>query len=238
MGPGQATKVANCKGGCDWSGRCEIYTPLCISCCWHRHYKIIDFDRVDLSNLNRQILYTTADIGERKAERAAERLRDLNPQINIEAIVDEVVPENIAALLGTFDFIVEGGNSPAARNLVNEYCLQVSKPYVHASAQFSYGYVFSVVPQKRTACFACFFPNDHQRQESTGAVPVNVLSVQIAGSLGAVEVIKWFLGYRDNMIVNRRLCFSSLLLSENFEYIDQPRRRDCPICSKHYNCPQ
>lgn len=132
------------------------------------------------------------------------------------------------------EFIVEGGDSPFARNLVNEYCLKNNKPFVHASAQFSYGYVFSVVPEKKTACFACFFPDDYKREDHTGPVPVNVLSTSVAGSLGATEVFKWFLGYKNNMIVNKRLCFSSLLLSEEFKYKKQTRRLSCPVCSKHY----
>jgi len=177
--------------------------------------RVIDADSVELSNLNRQTLYSTSDIGCYKAERAAVVLKEPNPEVAIEGVVHRVDADNISGLLGGCDFVVEGGDSPAVRNLGNEYCLRTKVPYVHASAQFSYGYVFSVVPEWKAACFASFFPNDHTRQESTGPVPVNVLSVQVAGTLGAVEVIKWSLGYRDNMIVNKRFCFSSLLLTRN-----------------------
>lgn len=196
--------------------------------------RLIEFDRVELSNLNRQILYRTSDIGLAKGQIAAKTLRDLNPEVNLELVEEKVAPDNIGDLLDGFDFIVEGGDSPAGRNLVNCHCLNTGQPYVHASAQFSYGYVFSVVPAQKTACFACFFPTDHTRQEHTGAVPVNVLATSTAGSLGAAEVFKWFLGYRDQMIINRRLCFSSLLMSGEFGYEDQPRRPDCPICSRYY----
>lgn len=196
--------------------------------------RIIDFDRVELSNLNRQTLYSTLDIGRYKVEAACEKLTALNPGIAIDPIIDELTLTNADTLLESFDFIVEGGRSPWGRNVVNEYCLRTKKPFVHASAQFSYGYVFSVIPTEETACFVCFFPTEYQRQESTGAVPVNVLSVQLAGTLGAAEVLKWFLGYKDKLIVNRRLCFSSLLLSGKFELFFQSRRNDCPICSKYY----
>lgn len=198
------------------------------------HLRIIEFDEVELSNLNRQTLYSTKDVGKPKGLVATNNLMALNPDTQIEWVNERINENNIDELLEGCEFIVEGGDSPHGRNLVNEYCLSAGKPYVHASAQYNYGYCFSVVPTKKTACFACFFPTDYTRKESTGPVPVSVLSAQIAGSLGAVEVLKWFLGYKNNMTVNKRLCFSSLLLSENFKYLKQNRRKNCPVCLKYY----
>lgn len=198
------------------------------------HIRIIEFDKVELSNLNRQILYRTPDIGKSKGQASLKTLKELNPDIEIELVEEKVDESNIDRLLDGWEFIVEGGESPAGRNLVNEYCLRTNKPFTHASAQFSYGYVFTVVPAEKTSCFACFFPNDHTREIHTGAVPVNVLSTSTAGSLGAAEVFKWFLGYHDQLNKNRRLCFSSLLLSGEFEFEYQERRKECPICSKYY----
>lgn len=89
-----------------------------------------------------------------------------------------------------------------------------------------------MIPQRRTACFACAFPDDHTRWRSTGPVPVNALSTMIAGTLGAAEVMKWFLGYRDFMTVDRKKCFNSLLMAGDFEFEECPRNPACPICSK------
>jgi adenylyltransferase/sulfurtransferase len=189
---------------------------------------------VELSNLNRQILYRTQDIGKKKVERCVGTLQDLNPSISIEAINEKVTEHNIVDLCKDFDFVVEGGDSPAGRNLVNDYCLTSSKPFTHASAQFNYGYVFSVVPMLKTACFACFFPGDYSRREHTGPVPVSVLATSIAGSLGAAEVLKWFMGYKESMFLNKRLCFSSLLLSGEFTVEMQERNLHCQVCSHHY----
>jgi adenylyltransferase/sulfurtransferase len=197
--------------------------------------RIIEFDKVELSNLNRQILYRTKDVGKAKVKACMATLRDLNPEINIEAINKKVTERNISDLCQDFDYVVEGGDSPAGRNLVNEYCLASNKPFTHASAQFSYGYVFSVIPTLKTACFACFFPTDHSRQEHTGPVPVNVLATSVAGSIGAAEVLKWFMNYRESMLINRRLCFRSLLLSGEFSVEMQDRRPDCPVCSRYYH---
>lgn len=197
--------------------------------------KIIEFDTLELSNLNRQILYRTSGVGKSKGALAIETLKDLNPDVQVELAEEKVSASNIDRLLSDWEFVVEGGDSPAGRNVVNEYCLSTKKPFTHASAQFSYGYVFSVVPDTGSACFACYFPNDHTRTVHTGPVPVNVLSTSLAGTLGACEVFKWFMGYKDRMFVNRRLCFSSLLLSSEFTYEEQPRRKNCKICSKYYN---
>lgn len=123
------------------------------------HIRLIEFDQVELSNLNRQILYRTSDIGCSKGKASLRTLMDLNPEIEIELVEEKVTEDNISQLFNGFDFIVEGGDSPAGRNLVNSHCLSIGKPFVHASAQFSYGYVFSVVPADQTACFACFFSN-------------------------------------------------------------------------------
>ncbi len=196
--------------------------------------RIIEFDKVELSNINRQTLFTTKDIGKPKGLQAQNLLIRINPKINVEWINEKITSKNINRLLEGFEFIIEGGESPAGRNLINEYCLKTKKPMVHASAQFSYGYVFSMLPKKKTACFACLFPKNHTRTKHTGAVPIWVCPVQIAGSLGAVEVIKYFLGYEKNMVVNKQLVFSSLLLSEKFEYISIPRKKNCPVCSKYY----
>ena len=198
------------------------------------YVRIMEFDVVELSNLNRQLLYRTPDLGKPKGETALQTLRELNPEVTVELIQQKITVENITEMLRDTEFIVEGGDSPAGRNLVNRYCLVSEKPFVHASAQFAYGYVFSVIPSQKTACFACFFPEDHTRRGHTGPVPVCGLATSIAGSLGAVEVFKWFMGYQQNMIINKRLCFSSLLQSEQFEYLPQQRRTGCPECAKYY----
>jgi adenylyltransferase/sulfurtransferase len=224
-------RLAKASVGVVGAGGVKSTLLMCLAAAGVGNILIAENDVVELSNLNRQLLFSTADIGRRKADAALETLSELNPTINIQAVHDKVTEDTIAYAFEDCEFIVEGGDSPAGRNLVNRYCLETGKPMVHASAQFSYGYVFSVVPAWNTACFACFFPEDHTRTEHTGAVPVNTLSTSVAGSLGAAEVIKWFIGHREAMVVNRRLCFSSLLLSEEFTYEEQPRRPNCPVCS-------
>lgn len=195
---------------------------------------ILEFDRVELSNLNRQCLYTERDVGRFKGDCAREFLHARNSEVKIDWINDRVSGENISTYIKSADFVVEGGESPHGRNVVNRACLESNIPFVHASAQFSYGYVLSVVPALRTACFACHFPKNYERDETTGPVPVNVLSCQVAGTLAAAEVLKWLMGHHKSMHVNRRLCFASLLLSGEFEVVRRPRRRQCPVCAPIY----
>ncbi len=184
------------------SGGVKSTLLLCLVAAGIGKLRIIEFDRVELSNLNRQLLFRTEDIGRKKVDVAAETLKSLDPEISIEAIDAKVTNSNIDDLLGGFDVVVEGGDCPAGRNMINEYCLKKGIPMIHPSAQFSYGYVLSVIPKLKTACFACYFPDDHTRKEHTGPVPVNVLSTSVAGSLGAAEVIKYLLDHIESMSIN------------------------------------
>ncbi|MEP0706990.1 MAG: HesA/MoeB/ThiF family protein [Parvibaculum sp.] len=188
------------------------------------HIRIIDFDLVELSNLNRQILFCENDIGRNKAEAAYDRLIALNSEIEIEAISRRLDEGNALSFLEGFDVIVEGGDSSATRFLVNRCCLALDRPMVHASAQYNYGYVFTVVPH-RTACFECIFP-DLDRGHG-GSVPVFGVATGIAGVLGAGEVIK-ILTKKGKPIVDGMLSFSGFL--SDFLFIPSPRRPNCASC--------
>lgn len=186
--------------------------------------RIIDFDRVELSNLNRQILYTIDDIGKNKASAARERLVRLNDEISIEAVDERVNDSNIAELTGNFDVIVEGGDSLAGRLLVNGHCVQTSTPMVHASAQYNYGYVLTVLPGS-TACFVCAFPD--LPQDHGGSVPVFGVATGMAGCLGAGEVVK-LITRVGRPIVDGYLTFSAF--QGTFDRIPIPRDPNCRAC--------
>jgi molybdopterin/thiamine biosynthesis adenylyltransferase len=188
------------------------------------HVRIIDFDTVELSNLNRQILFTVEDIGQNKAIAASKRLAHLNPDIQIEPIADRVDESNIDRLCEGFDIVVEGGDSTSGRELVNEYCQRSGQPMVHASAQHGYGYVLTTIPGK-TACFTCVFPD--LPPGHGGSVSVIGVATGLAGCLGASEVIKLILG-TGKLAVDGILTFSSF--QNDFEFVPNPRRPDCPVC--------
>jgi len=186
--------------------------------------RIIDFDRVELSNLNRQILFTVDDIGENKAIAAARRLSRLNPCVTIEGIDERVDVDNMDALCGGFDVVVEGGDSVNAREVVNSFALASGTPMVHASAQHGYGYVLTVLPG-RTACFRCVFPD--LPAGHGGSVPVVGLSTGLAGTLGAAEVVKLVVG-EGRLCVDGILTFS--VFQNEFVFVPSSRGANCPAC--------
>jgi adenylyltransferase/sulfurtransferase len=231
-GPEGQKKLSEAKVVCIGSGGVKSTLLLCLVSCGIGEITIIDSDKVELSNLNRQFLFNMKSIGKNKASASKKFLSKINPDIKIHFVEEEVTDKNIDRLCSGFDFLIEGGSSPFQRNTVNRFCLKTKTPFVHASAQFSYGYVFSVMPELGTACFECFFPNDVKRRASTGPVPVNCLSTSIAGSIGASEVVKYFLGYKEEMFVGKMLCFSSLLLNPKFEIIKVKQKKECCSCGK------
>lgn len=186
--------------------------------------RIVDFDSVELSNLNRQILFTESDIGRNKAEAARDRLLELNREIAIEALPDRLTETNANEILGGFDVVVEGGDSLATRLLVNCYCLDSATSMVHASAQYNYGYVLTVLPH-RSACFECVFPD--LPAGHGGSVPVFGVATGLAGVLGAAEVIKLLTG-RGRLMIDGILTFSGFL--SDFLFIPSPRRAECSAC--------
>jgi len=195
------------------------------------HLTILDFDRVELSNLNRQILYTEADIGRNKAEAASERLRQINSEITVEAIDIRVDEVNIDDLLRGHEIVVEGGESLAGRLLCNDYCIRTGKPMVHASAQYGYGYVITMLPGE-TACFLCAFPD--LPEGHGGSVPVFGVPTGIAGSLGAGEVIK-LITKSGQPVANGYLAFS--VFSGRCDFIPAPRDPACAACGSGFGSP-
>jgi molybdopterin/thiamine biosynthesis adenylyltransferase len=167
--------------------------------------RIVDFDRVELSNLNRQILYTVEDIGVYKAEAAAARLTALNPEIKVEPIITKVKSSNFEELFGNCDVVFEGGDSVEGRQEFNRAAVKYRKTYIHASAQHNYAYVFSVIPLE-TACFECVF--DDLPRSHGGPVPVIGCATGISGAIGASEAINILIG-RGPQIVNRILFFTA-----------------------------
>lgn len=188
------------------------------------YIRIIDFDRVELSNLNRQILYSTDDIGALKAEVAATKLRAINPEIVMEPVVARIDAENFDEHLGGVDLVIEGGDSSPARKSFNKNALERGMSYIHASAQYNYAYVMTVVP-RISGCFECLFsdlPDSHG-----GPVPILGTAAAVAGSVAASEAITM-------------LCGRPATLNESIFFFDgwrnwathlpNPRREDCAIC--------
>lgn len=188
--------------------------------------RIIDFDRVELSNLNRQILYSMHDIGKFKAVAAAARLRDLNPEIEIEPVVERIDGSNFQSLTHDAHLLIEGGDSAEGRLLFNRLALKYGKTYIHASAQYNYGYVFTVVPGI-SACFECCF--DDLPPSHKGAVPIIGCAAGIAGCVAATEAISILSGRKATLAGRLWLHDGWANETVHFELV---KRSECGACGR------
>lgn len=186
---------------------------------------IIDHDRIELSNLNRQILYRTADIGLPKASVAARTLAALNPEIVITPVVERAEPANFARLLAGHDLVYEGGDGAENRREFNAWAVAARQTYIHASAQFNYAYVMTVVPGA-SSCFECAFfdlPASHG-----GPVPVLGSATGVAGSVAASEGLALLLGMPPSLA-------DEIFFYDGWENtatrIPSTPREDCRVCA-------
>lgn len=187
--------------------------------------RIIDHDKVELSNLNRQILYRTADIGEKKAYAAARTLLALNPEISIEAVDTRADENSYTRLLSGFNLVFEGGESAGERRAFNRWAIANDVMYIHASAQYNYAYVFTVIPGV-SACFDCVFrdlPDSHR-----GPVPVLGSATGVAGSVAASEAIGILSGMAPSL-ADRMFCFDGWTNSSI--QLENHRSENCAICN-------
>jgi sulfur-carrier protein adenylyltransferase/sulfurtransferase len=188
---------------------------------------IVDHDRVELSNLQRQILFSTQDIGRGKAESARERLLALNPDLNIVAHSEKLVAANVESLLRQYDVIIDGTDRLSTRYLINDTCVLLGKPLVSAAIHRFEGQAMTYDPGKGP-CYRCLYP-----ESSEGLVPncaeAGVLGVLpgVMGSLQATEAIKILLGIGETL--NGRLLIYDAL-SMTFDSFPFKRRADCAVC--------
>ncbi len=188
---------------------------------------LLDFDRVELSNLQRQVLFATSDIGRPKAEAARDRLLALNPRLTANAHVERLTAANALALLADYDVVVDGSDRLATRYLVNDACVIAGKPLVSAAIHRFEGQAMTWLPGQG-GCYRCLFP-DSERAPVPNCAEAGVLGVLpgVMGSLQATEVVKILLG-RGTPLVGRLLVYDALDL--RFQELRFRRRADCAVC--------
>jgi sulfur-carrier protein adenylyltransferase/sulfurtransferase len=188
---------------------------------------LVDDDRIELSNLQRQVLFTTAEVGAGKAETAATRLRTLNPGIEVVAHPVRLDAGNVLDLLAGYDLVVDGSDRLATRYLVNDSCLISKKLLVSAAIHRFEGQALSVRPGFGP-CYRCLFPESNQAVAPSCA-EAGVLGVLpgIMGSLQAAEAVKLLAGIGEPL-VGRLLTFDALAMRwQEFRFA---RRSDCAAC--------
>ena len=192
---------------------------------------IVDFDRVDLTNLQRQLLHDTDDVGRPKVDSAADRLRGLNPGIDVVPFDTMLTSDNAFEILGQYDVIIDGSDNFPVRYLVNDATQMLGKPLVYGSIYQFEGQASVFMPGKDTPCYRFLFP----QPPPPGAVPscaeAGVFGVLpgIIGSIQAVEAIKLILGAGDPL-VGRLLLFDAMDME--FTTVKLRWDPDCPVCGK------
>ncbi len=171
---------------------------------------IVDHDKVELSNLNRQILFNTNDVGKYKVLQAKKKINKINKKIKIKTFKEKINKQNIKTICDKFDIICDGTDNFETRYLINDYCLKDKKVLISAAINRFDGQVFNFnFKKKNTPCFRCFMPEIPQVENNCDADGVVSTLAGIAGSLQANEVIKTILGKKNDMI-GKVLVFNSL----------------------------
>jgi adenylyltransferase/sulfurtransferase len=189
---------------------------------------VVDFDTVDLTNIQRQILYSTADVGRPKIEAARERLTQLNPEIEIVPHSLHLSSWNVMDLFQEYDIIADGTDNFPTRYLVNDACVLSGKPNVYASI-FRFDGQVSVFDAKRGPCYRCMFPEPPPPGLVPSCAEGGVLGVLpgIVGSLQALEVLKLILGVGDSLI-GRFVMFDAMAFT--FRELAVRKNAKCAVC--------
>ena len=192
---------------------------------------LVDFDVVDKTNLQRQILHGTSTVGVSKLESAAARIRDLNPNVQIEPFETRLTSENALDIIREFDIVADGTDNFPTRYLVNDACVLLDKPNVYGSI-FRFEGQASVFHAKRGPCYRCLYAEPPPPGLVPSCAEGGVLGVLpgIIGSIQAMETIKLILGAGEPLI-GRLLLFDALKLQ--FRELKLEKDPDCPVCGAH-----
>jgi adenylyltransferase/sulfurtransferase len=192
---------------------------------------LVDFDVVDASNLQRQIIHGTKDVGRPKIASARDRLEDINPHVEIETHETRLTSANAMSLVRNYDVIVDGTDNFPTRYLVNDACVLAGKPNVYGSI-FRFEGQASVFWAERGPCYRCLYPEPPPPGLVPSCAEGGVLGVLpgIIGAIQANETIKIILGAPDIM-VNRLLLFDAWRM--RFRELKLRKNPDCPICGDH-----
>ena len=192
---------------------------------------IADFDAVELSNLQRQVLHHTADVGRPKVRSAHEKLAALNPDVRIVAYEDRITADNILDIAGSYDFVIDATDNFDAKFLINDACVLIRKPFSHGGILRFEGQTMTV-QSHLSACYRCIFPEPPEGELATACARAGVLGVLpgVIGSLQATEALKCLLGM-GNLLTDRLLTYNALTLK--FREVPVKRNPSCPVCGEH-----
>jgi sulfur-carrier protein adenylyltransferase/sulfurtransferase len=192
---------------------------------------IVDFDVVDYTNLQRQIVHTTADVGRKKLDSAAEKLKAINPFVNVRKFETRLSSANALDLFREFDIVADGTDNFPTRYLVNDACVLTGKPNVYGSI-FRFEGQASVFATEQGPCYRCLYPEPPPPGLVPSCAEGGVLGILpgLVGVIQATEVIKLILGKGDSLI-GRLLLVDALAMK--FRELKLRKNPDCPACGRH-----
>lgn len=191
---------------------------------------IADFDTVGISNLQRQILYSTKDTGRKKVDSAEEKLKELNPGVNILKYPYRLNSDNIEEVVRGYDVVIDAVDNFPARYLISDCCYFMKKPLIEGAVSGFEGILMTIIPDK-SPCYRCLYPVPPE----DGVIPTcndTGIMGMVAGTIGslqALEAVKVLLG-TGQTLSGRILAFNGLDLS--FREIEWKRKSTCPLCGE------
>jgi len=185
--------------------------------------RIVDHGSVELSNLNRQVLHWDKDIGRRKVISATEKLKELNPEVEIEAIEETITEANVSQLMAGFDLVVDAMDNLPTRYLLNKAALEKDIPFFHGAVYGFEGRAMTIIPGK-TACLECVY---HGATTPGGKFPVIGVAPAIIGCIQATEVIKYIVGVGE-LLTDKLLIYDGLNLK--FTELKVKKDPNCEHC--------
>lgn len=190
---------------------------------------LADGDTVDATNLQRQVLHGTSDLGRPKVQSAAEKLAAMNPDPQLVSL-GRITAENALALLAPYDIVIDGSDNFATKFLINDACVSLGKPLLHAGILRFQGQLFTVLPGQ-SACYRCVFEAPPPPGAVANCAEAGVLGAVagVLGSLLANEALKLILGL-GQPLTDRLLVFDAL--TTRFREVPIKRRHDCPSCQR------
>ena len=193
---------------------------------------LVDGDIVDLSNLQRQILHSTATVGQPKVQSGRRTLEALNPDITVKTYQEHVTAEHALRLLSEYDVILDGSDNFATRFLINDACFLVKKTLISASIFRFEGQLATIKPQEGYPCYRCLYPDPPPAGLVPSCQEAGVLGV-LAGTMGvlqAAEAIKELLGVGETL-ARHLLIYDALEMT--FRKLARPKAPDCQLCGPH-----
>ena len=189
---------------------------------------IVDADEVDLSNLQRQFIHTTNDVGKAKVKSAAETMEAINPDVTVKTYRTFVDSTNIMDLIKDYDFIIDGTDNFPAKFLINDACVMAGKPFSHAGIIRFKGQLMTYVPGEGP-CYRCVFKNPPPKDAVPTCKQAGVIGAMggVIGSLQAMEAIKYIIG-KGELLTGKLLTYDALKME--FHTIKLPKDHHCAVC--------